>query len=230
MSEVTISIAEIPAGFCPQGPASDWPYLVSLLSASIAGSVLINFGSTTPAAADQSKPWFRTNADGTPDGLYTYSGGYWLKRHQLAATSVQLWEGDITQVHLFDGGEAGAVTTISGPFWEEVTDMRAKIPMHPGTTANGIAIAANANAGEDKHAITIAELPAHTHQFASGDFVKSFAATLTGKENDINLTGALDYKPAQTLQNTGGDIPMSLIPPVRGIYFIRRTARLYYRI
>ena len=55
---VTISTDQVPASYCVTDIATDWPFLVQLLSGQIAGTAnLYNFGSSTPVAADEDKPW-----------------------------------------------------------------------------------------------------------------------------------------------------------------------------
>lgn len=231
MGNVNLSIATVPEGTCYGNPQTDWPLMVSYMSASVQGSLnLFNFGNSVPSAADRTKPWIRTNSDGTPDGTYVYSGGYWLKAHQMPTGAVIMWEGAIASLDAFDGGETAAVTTISGPFWEEVTEMQARSPIHPGTLPSTTVLSVNNDYGEESHQLTVNEMPAHTHPFDTTNGAQVLAKVTSGKVNDINQTGSLDYAFANAPQNTGGDAAHNTIHPVRGIYFIRRTARLYYRI
>lgn len=231
MGNVALSLATVPESQCYSNPQTDWPVLVSLMDASLAGTLNnFNYGNSVPAAADRTKPWYRLNSDGSPDGWYAYSSGYWLKPHTEAVGSVKMWEGDLSDLPTFDGGEAGSVTLIGGPFWEEVTEMAARSPIHPGTLPSTTILTINNNYGEEKHVQTESELVSHTHQFATEDSQQVLVKVGSNKVGDINQTGSLDYAFADAPQNTGGGQGFNVIHPVRTIWFIRRTARLYYRI
>ncbi len=230
MGNVTISLDTVPSGTCYQSPAIDWPILVSLLDASIQGTLnTFNYGTSTPAAADRDKPWFRVNADGTPDNWYVYSGGYWLTPHPVVVGLVTLYEGALVDLPTFDGGENTAVSLITGPFWEEVTAMAARSPMHPGTLPSGALITIGVNSGEETHVQTVAELVAHSHPL-TGDHHFLEHVPQAERDNTINRTGSLDYKEVDDVPSTGGGMGFNVVHPVRGIYFIRRTARRYRRI
>lgn len=226
---VELSIT-VPAGTCFTSPAVDWPLLVSLITANLVGSIsTVNSGSTTPAAADRDKPWLRTNTDGTDDGMWVFYNGFWVQKHPLPAGAVMMYEGTAADIVTFDGGEAGAITNITGAFWEEVTQMQARSPIHPGTLASGTVVNIGDNIGEEKHQLTIPELPAHTHQFDTTNGAQVLTKVSSNKVGDINQTGSLDYGFANAPQNTGGDVAHNTIHPCRAIWFIRRTARLYRR-
>lgn len=220
----------VPEGTCYESPAVDWPLLVSLITANLIGSLsTVNSGSSTPAAADRSKPWNRSNADGTDDGQWTFYNGFWVQKHPLPTGAVIMFEGDLADIDTFDDGEVGAITNITGPFWEEVTEMQARSPIHPGTLPSGTVINIGDDIGEEKHALTVAELPAHTHPFDTTDGAQVLAKVSSNKAGDINQTGSLDYQFADDPQNTGGDQGHNTIGPSRAIFFIRRTERLYRR-
>lgn len=192
---------------------------------------MMNTGSSTPAAADRDKPWARTNANGSDDGIWTYYNGYWVQKHpdfvgKIVFAPIGTALADIPTL---DGGESAATTDIAGPFWEVVTELNAKSIIGPGTLASGTVITHDTTLGEEEHVLSVPEMPAHTHQFATGDNPKSFAPTITDKEGDVNQTGSLDYKTLNTLQNTGGGEGHNTIHPVYALYAIKRTARLYRR-
>lgn len=220
----------VPEGTCYTSPAFDWPLLVSLITANLSGSLdTVNTGSSTPAAEDRDKPWVRTNSDGTDDGVWAYYNGYWVQKHPLPVGAVMMYEGAEADIDTFDGGEVGAVTNITGPFWETVDEMAARSPIHPGTLPSGTLINIGTDLGEEKHQLTVAELPAHTHPFDTTNGAQVLTKVTSGKSGDINQTGSLDYSFANAPQNTGSDTAHNTIHPVRSIWFIRRTARTYRR-
>lgn len=226
---VDLSI-EVPSGTCYTAPSTDWPYLVSLITANLSGSLdTVNTGSATPDPSDRDKPWLRSNSDGSDDGIWSYYNGYWVQKHPIAVGAVLMWEGAEADIDAFDGGETAAITNITGPFWETVDEMAARSPIHPGTLASGTVVAIGADLGEERHLLTVAELPAHTHPFDTTNGAQVLTKVTSGKVNDINQTGSLDYAFANAPQNTGGDTAHNTIHPVRGIWFLRRTARIYRR-
>lgn len=63
------------------------------------------YGSTTPAVEDQDKPWFRLNASGTPDSIYIYANGFWVKMPPSPGAEWGLYFGN--PVVDFDGDGRG---------------------------------------------------------------------------------------------------------------------------
>lgn len=226
-----------------------WQELVSLLSVSVTDGFRWNIGNTTPIPADRIWPWLRLEAGGEPDRVYNYAGGNWLSKHSLAAGSVMMWEGAEANIPTFDGGEAGAVTPISGPFWERVTEMNGRIPIAPGEIHAGppsVSIAVNEDKGEYQKQLLDENYQRHRHHTTARQLTTS-AGTPTSSEQVADEGGGLgnaDY----TLQGTGTlatggrtsfvagasqsdpNVAFPLLPKVRGIWLLRRTARIYYRL
>ena len=80
--------------------------------------------------------------------------------------------------------------------------------------------------GEDKHTLTVPETPKHTH-------------SMTWDSNDTSggdQLNTLYYGPEANIPNnmikntgeTGGDVAHNNLPPFYGVYFIKRTSRIYY--
>lgn len=184
-----------------------------------------------PSASDRDKLWGKLVGTHFV-GVYAWDSTYnaWLREHQyLYPSGVRLdFEGTLAELATFDGGEATAVSAISGPMWEEDTNYAGRVAMGPGLipdTATTLVVATNAGAGQ--HAITVAELPAHTHEI---------------DRNGLNLTDP-DISPPQaaasnfnggthanmSTEAAGGGQALSLVQPVRTAYKIKRTIRQYYR-
>lgn len=199
---------------------------MTLIQGTLEGNVQsINFGSTTPAAADRDKPWFRIGADGTPDKFYSYSNGSWLARHPIVPGIVCLYEGSSASITTLDGGESAVITTTTGPFWEQVTQMAGRVPLGPGTlTLSGTVVAVGDTGGVDRHTLTVSEMPAHTHDLRVGGSGQADAGSI--------IETALNQDTPQgtaVTQSSGGGTSHQNMPPYLGIFAIRRTARLYYR-
>jgi len=222
-TQLPIMALTVPSGLCYSNPQTDLPIFASLLRAIFSGSEW-NIGNTTPDPSSRTKPWYRTNSDGTDDGVWTFYGGFWVQKHPLPVGFVGMWEGDPSNLDAFDGGETAAVSILTGPFWEVVSAMAARSPMHPGTLPSGTVINVGDNAGEEKHVQTIAELPVHHH------IVHSFSAGATGGDGGDILNEpdpGSDHDHDTT--DTGNGDGFNVIHPVRGILFIRRTARTMRR-
>ena len=110
--------------FAPQQYAND---LASGLIVSLPGTVTPwNIGPNAPTTSLRDRPWRKIDpVTGVSVGDFDWSPlyGKWLKQHfhngapfyQFVPTSVSL--------DTFDGGEAGAVTPIAGPFWKQYTSV-----------------------------------------------------------------------------------------------------------
>ena len=211
---------------------------------------LVNFGSTTPAAEDQDKPWVRTLVDGSPDRLYIYFNGNWVSPHAIQPSQLYirwLWVGSVAALRSFDGGDGSsdAATPTTGAMWEIDATVDAKFLCTPGTFTNAGELAVDSSltatgvAGEDQHTLTTAESPAHTHKCVDSetitntelepDAVIAYRRDEEGQRTNYWLKGddTLTPNTGVTTSSGGGD-PHNNLPPMYGIYLIKRTARVYY--
>lgn len=226
MGNITLATASVPAGTCPPWIIALWPELVSLISGNLNGALnIFNFGNATPAPADQDKPWYRLNSNGTPDKWYEYSGGVWISPHPDFVGKVVMWEGDIATIATLDGGEAAAITDRTGPMWEQVTQLAAKFPIGVGTLPSGTVLAVGSTGGEEKHTLTIAEMPEHAHTLRCDS--KNTVGTEVRRPRPDDTAGT-DQDVSTTA--TGGGDPHSIMPPYYALHAIRRTGRLFYRL
>jgi hypothetical protein len=236
-----------PDDYCPESHAALVTYILSLIEAEVPGPYTIwNYGSTVPAVADQDRPWLRLDAEGRPEGVYKFYNSQWVRPHLIPPDSGfrDIWVGTPEELKTEDGGEDAAVGETTGPFWEIDTDFAARIPMGVGTTAGGQAIDLGTSYGADELMLAAGNLPEHFHYVAVGTanggggpllsatHALSYSGGGFGAEN-YNLVG-LDITSnipnvGQT-SKTGSATPteVSILPPVRGVYFIKRTARRFY--
>lgn len=236
---VNVTTLPVPSSFCPSNIATDWPFLVKLLQASLAGDIIGTIISeTTPGVDDQDKPWLKLNADGTPDRIYRYANGYWLSKHPAFAGQLVIWEGAVADIPTLDGGEAGTVTAISGPMWERVTELDGKFPLGVGTLAvSGTVVAEGASGGVDRQdvIVTVAQLPPHQHDLAveqKGNTVDTEAGFLrVGGSLEVEWSPNNSSRAGWTRSEGDGDpIVLDQMPPYYAVYFLRKTARQYYRV
>lgn len=225
---VTISTASVPSDFCPTSFAQAWPFGVSLLQAELSGNNFsFNYGPTTPGPDDRDKPWFRTNADGTPDRWYVYVSGAWIAKNPTPVGATWIFTGIEADITTFDGGEAGAVTATTGPMWERDTAFDARFPVGVGTLPSTATIAVTGTGGEEKHKLIEEEIPAHDHNLPIVMSTKVSPKTLHA-ESGSEVGGVAPEVFGG--DSTGATVEHNNLPPYVGVFFIRKTARLYYRL
>lgn len=229
---VTLTPGTLPAGYCPSTYQQILEDFLTNTVATLPGTYnTFVYGSSTPAVSDQDKVWVKVDASNNLVGIYTYNGA-WVRPHEVPPSSSirTMWVGTTVALETFDGGTAGAVTATTGPMWEVDTAFDFRIPMGVGTNAttyDGVA-ATSLTVGEDKgaekHKLVIAEMPAHTH--TCGDGHNFITAGTAGVEQPDGTPNMLSAHPDTA--STGGDLYHSSLPPVHGVYFIKRTARVYH--
>lgn len=233
--EIPITSETVPSPLDCVVSNADWQSLIGLLTATFPNDATVFLtGNTEPDPSEREFPWFRTNADGTPDKWYKYANGSWLSRHPTAAGTVIMWEGDEADIPTFDGGEAGAVTGISGPMWERVTEMNARFPVGPGTFPSGAILNVGDTGGEEKHSLTLAEMPPHTHG-PKDPFTSIFGRRDPGGDRNTNegQNGGFTDDILETVGGSGDPKVVEAhnnIPPFRAVWFLRKTARTHYRL
>lgn len=235
MPNLPIIPPTIPEGFCSQLQGPDW---VQVLANEIVGRAVAQFAgsgftvvlnqTTAPGPKDIDKLW----RDPETGFIYSYSGGAWVMPHPAAPGGAERrwFAGTLTELQTYDGGSAGAVGTNSGPMWEEDTDFQGKSPMHPGSPSSTITVAINANAGEGSHTITATELPAHTHPI---DGYPAHVPSSSASDPRYTFGGPLGASVVTadvgtTNNNSTSATAINVVHPVRGLYCIKRTARVNY--
>jgi hypothetical protein len=237
-------------GYCP---GSLQEFTNDIISATTIQSSIStdNIVISDTAPADTTKIWFKTvgGLPSDPNQFYKWnpSLGLWVRANSAAASGndLRLFEGTIGgggDLETYDGGSAGVVGDASGPMWEEATEYRGRSPMGVGAipTANPAkSLALAEDFGEGAHLQTTDEVGSHKHEegiyvrtSVTGYWVPANGSTASGTGDlaqDVNLV--LDRSLPFTANNTygaSGQQTMPVVHPVRGVYFIRRTARIYY--
>lgn len=246
---ITLSLGSTPPGWCYSGdPSTFAAELVNAITVNYnnqVGNYLYNVGDTEPTVDNRIYPWFRTESVDGYDGWYywstTHSG--WIKPHDIPASSDVrlLWVGAAVDLETYDGGSAGTVGPAAGPFWEVDTDFDARIPMGPGTTTDGTVITVGTNAGDDTVTLSEDDIPPHYH-FINIEQSSTISHVATENDgyltssgsNEIDWVGVGVLPPLKAVGKTNDNIPVSgsqtdvnIVPPVRGCFIIKRTARIY---
>lgn len=186
---------------------------------------------TEPTPENRDKVWVKVDGTGQPTGVFVYSNGFWIWRHEIPAASSYraLYVGDITSLLTFDGGNVGSAP-YAGPFWEVDTDFAGRSPMAPGEipTANPAkTLSVNENYGEGAHMMSSEEVGPHTHVI-DRKLVKSGSGAEQGIEwSEASEDLVLSDIPTLPNEYTSTQQGMPVIHPVRGVYIIKRTARVY---
>lgn len=227
---ITLTPPTLGTGYCP----SSYQTLVDdVISGTVAtfnsdiGNSFFNTGGT-PSADNQVYPWF--DSDGN---WWTYGGGYWRRINPSPAggSERRIWVGNTTDLLSYDGGDGTATTpsTYVGAMWEVDTAMSARFPVGVGTFAAAGTVAVTGtqtdtgSVGEDRHVLLKAELPAHTHSVTSlGNLDINAGSTRTLYGGGAEFTGSSDTG------SVGDGTAHNNLPPFYGVYFIKRTARVYY--
>ena len=225
---ITLTPPSLPVGYCPlnyQTLANDIISGTQATFNSSIGNSFFNFGSSTPALNNQVYPWL--DEDGN---WWVFNGGYWNRKHPVSITSSErrIFIGTTNDLLSYDGGDgtSNPPTNYTGAMWEVDTAFQARFPVGAGTfAASGVVTVggtttSTAIAGEDQHTLTVPEIPAHTHNF----FPLVTADANNGGANGVQYGTTANV----ATSSTGGGAAHNNLPPFYGVYFIKRTARVYY--
>lgn len=233
--EINFTISSFPVGYCFTTPNQFAVDLVTRLAGEVAGDAnFFNDGDTTPAPDDQDRPWLPHNYSGNnpPAFVYQFVDGAWRMPNPNPTGAVMMYQGTEASIETFDGGEAGAITATTGPMWQKVSAMDAKIPIGPGTLGtapNTRTIAIGGTLGEDKVTLIEENIPIDEIIAYSEAAGANLATVGLIADDDRNSSPNPD-----PIHSFGGDINGATVahenmPPVYGIWFIVRTARKFYR-
>lgn len=216
----TITSLSLPDGSCFQTPQQTLDLFVRYMAVYWNEQYsLFNYGNTVPGPDDQLKPWVRLNTDGKIDRLYSFANGNWIAPHPLFSNFTCMWHvSDATAaagIATLDGGNTNPVSATDGPFWEIVTTLGGRFPVGAGTGYSGVSTFPSLSiGGEEAHALTFPELAGFTAPITGGS-VPGAAGTTPGIAPVITPTGV-------------AGTPHNNTPAYFCLYFIKRTARLYY--
>ena len=230
---ITLTAPSLPVNYCPtnyQQLANDIIGGTQATFNSAIGNSFFNFGSTVPALNNQIYPWLDEN------GLWwVFSNGYWTRINPVPASGSErrIYVGTTTDLQTYDGGNTNTPSNWSGPMWEVDTAFDARFPVGVGTFAASGVVSVNgtttstAVAGEDKHTLVVGEVPSHTHQILDQyiNLVQRGSAD-SGVFSATNRSeGTANLLPTTS---SGGGAAHNNLPPFYGVYFIKRTTRVYY--
>jgi hypothetical protein len=236
---ITLTAPSLPANYCPasyQKLANDIIGGTQATFNSTIGNSFFNFGPTYPAINNRIYPWLDENGQ-----WWIYDQGFWLRKNPVtAAYERRIYVGTTTDLLSYDGGDGTATaTTLTGPMWEVDTEFEARFPVGVGAFVASGAVAVMGKAtstaivGEDQHTLSAPEIPSHTHSLGANGkpavFWDNFVQEAGG---DGNPSFSFNQSVPETSTSTGGVIggggAHNNLPPFYGVYFIKRTIRVYY--
>lgn len=201
-----------------------------------------------PEPEDRGKVWIRLFG-GLVDRKYTYFNGQWVSRHPITPASEErrIFCGLAVDVVRYDGGDEGILGDASGAMWEIDPLFAARMPIGVGTLPlAGTVIAVNDTGGADQMAIAKANLPVDKllvntkvvgQASVTSGGLEPVVGSGYGSEPISGAGGACDgtqsqlsdryYTKGQTDEMGSGD-KLTVMNPYIGVYFLKRTSRLYY--
>jgi len=208
--------------------------IIAAVQVQIPTAVSYVIQSSVPSVSDQDKLWVKL-VGGYLEGSYAFNNGIWARPHPIAASSEErkIFVGSSGSIDTYDGGEVATVGDATGPFWEIATEFEARMPLGVGTLPiSTTVVAVTAEGGADKHTLAADELPEHTHDFKLNQYALTDSSNpppnqlLASNTSPVTAGGTA---PDVTIDGGGDGQAHDNMPPYIGVYFIKRTARIYHR-
>ena len=216
-----------------------------------------NYGEDEPDVDDRGKPWFRLNGDGTPDRWYVYAMGKWLSPHEKSASGNErmIWVGSEASLWSYDGGDGNdpastAPTSTTGAMWQRDTAFDFRFPLGVGTsptvtqpsgsTTGNTTVAVGGTGGAEDTEIVLTEdnLAPHSHDLTvestTGDSADEAEGKFSVGDGTFKWRSDLSNDKVGHTREAGGNsdeeadaIAKTNMPPYYGVFFAKRTARIF---
>lgn len=205
----------------------------------------LNFGPNTPSPENQAFPWFKTDANFNPIGLFAWNGSAWIStplitpsgatgsRPIAPAVGSQFFDTTINVQLVY---ERGAWRTLSGspgdvkfvdtdtidnallanPGWAEVSAAWGRTLGGAGAGSGLTSRAVGSTFGEETHTVAINELPAHTHGISVN------GARLRADGNAADPAGIIPGRTPSDSDPTGGGAGMNIMQPTIFFFVLRK--------
>ena len=207
--DTPLNIGNLPNNFCPatlQAMLIGFGGALSVTLPSGSGATL-SIGSSKPSS--NSDVWFQTDALGRFQRIYLYGQGTWLSAHPMLPGFTVWWFSALPNFATFDGGDANAPGSQSGPMWQQAKDsngnlIEAQFVMTPGTLPSGKVVAIGNVGGEENHILATgegAQDPNHNHMV--GRFKGPSGTAGTYGEFFYSASSSVSSGSAQLIQGGG---------------------------
>lgn len=204
------------------------------------------FSAAKPTLEQTDYGWFQLDDQGLPVRPYLFAQGLWLSRHPMQ-TGQTIWVFNaVADILTYDGGDGTAIVSpTTGPMWQyartgnfnnidDGTIIAAKFPIVQGTLPSTTVLAVGDEGGEEKHSLTIAEMPPHSHDI---DFIEFSDGPQAGKDRGLRKSTDTDPSdgtiPTSSVGGAGDPpvvTPITNMPPYIVGILLQRTARTHYAI
>lgn len=245
---VTLVKGSVPDGTCFENVQDLYNLFINLTSAHVDGDYsLFNYGDSEPSVDDRTKPWVRT-ISGNFDRIYVYNNGAWSSPHPVPADTApnpherRIWVGTESQLKVYDGGSDAGLSETTGPFWAVDPAFAAAFPVGVGSFPSDDNVPVKGTGGSETVTLKESELPNHSHKGKA--YYRS-----AGGSNSNDPSGNADnlyHENSGHTTSTGGTFAAAGVlteglsgssggghtnlPPYYGVYFIKRTRRIYYTV
>lgn len=239
---ITLTAPTLPLGYCPatyQNLALDIINGTQATFNSTVGNSFFNTGASAPSVNNQIFPWLDNDGQ-----WWIFSVGVWIRENPTPPKSGErkMWVGTISDLQAYDGGDGTATppSIYAGAMWDVDTEFAARFPVGVGAfvASGAVAVLGTATStsivGEDKHTLNASEIPTHNHnvrvETANGVTVSNLMCTDFAEKpagngnNDFSWQAGIHV----VADNFGGGLSHNNLPPFYGVYFIKRTIRVYY--
>lgn len=233
MAEVLLPIrpGTLPPGICYESEQDRLVGFSENQQAVLTGMAIYNFGAVLPAPEYEIYPWFRTT-----DGMWYFYSGDWISqrpRKDQDPNTRALYVGTLISLQTYDGGDTNPPSDRSGPMWEEDTTFIGRSPIGVGLIPGSNppkTLALLEDHGAGSHIQTIAEMPVHAHPPMDADVDGFWMHRTLGTGGNGNVGGTPDAQRVAQTGTAGNGDPMSIVHPVRALYIIKPSNRLYYKV
>lgn len=239
----------LPLGFCPATLQDLWNGFAAAGFVQLPDALTQTVWQPTKPT-DTTVAWGQLDALGRPVRIYRFAQGAWLSLHPMAPGQIIILEDVLPNLDTYDGSDANALSAISGHMWEVSTVIDAKFPFGVGNPPialpSGLIVSQGSTGGEEKHTLLATENGPHTHDVSLVTPVPDkWAGSASGAGKITTGSDALNAgdEAAITANNpffktelSGGDATTHVaighqnMPPYVGVYFLKRTNRLYYAV
>lgn len=238
--ELPVSAGVLPSGFCPTSYQDTLNTYAQYLSVTFPSTFTgITVSATKPA--DSTQAWQQLDSFGRPTRLYNFAQGAWLSLHPEIPGMTKIWTGALPDFTTFDGGDANALSPISGPMWKVV--LQQTFIVGAGTLASGTVLNIGDTGGEETHKLIATEMPPHVHPLTglkNDNMSRNDLNILVYPGNNAPFGGDANANAIPNTGSTGGDpatgtppsasVGHNTMPPYTVVTFLQRTTRLFYTV
>lgn len=207
----------------------------------------INFGNATPSPENRAFPWWRTDVDNNPLGMYSWNGSAWVTtpsvvtsgttagRPLSAATGTEYFDTTISRLLIWERGQWRTSDGGIGEIREyEGATIDAVLALNPGwvdySAGAGRVIGGassdhpyGSSIGEDTHVLTVNELAAHNHTVSAPTCSSAdngdVGAYVVSAATEPNASNLF----ASPTGNAGADAAHNNIQPTIYLWRIKKT-------